>query len=100
MNTLATRFLNAPPAKWNAILSKYNERNTADMTVVTTAIRALEGVAVSAARAAVYLQIRYITGFSSNQDGAHAKAVKFQNQAAAKVRRALGYTDKHSDIAF
>jgi hypothetical protein len=100
MNKLAKRILDASPTKWNAIVAKYNAHNNADMGALTEAIDDLQSLAIHAVRAAVYLQIRYLTGFSADQDGAHVKAVKLQNTAVARVRRALGFTQAHFDMSF
>lgn len=100
MNKLSQKFLDAPPVKWDALVTKYNTKNQTDVEALHHAIVVLEKFSVSVARLASYLRSRYLLSVHGDQDAAHAKAVKMQNKAAAQVRKALGYTSTKDDINF
>lgn len=85
---MITRHLNKPMTRWPNLIK--NGRIT---TRVWDLEREASNIAVHAARFSAYLS-RRING------GNHADAVRHQNNVAAKVRAALGYTQRRSDIRF
>lgn len=67
---------------------------TADLAEIE---RFLDGVVVHLARKAAYLSAR-AGGGCGNQG--HQTGVRWQNQRAARIRKAIGYTYPKDDISF
>ena len=81
-----TWMLNQAPATWNALWDGNKQ-----MAQATRLRDALDSVAIHATRLSAYLNARA-------QGHTHTVAVRYQNSAAAKVRRALGYTIARADL--
>lgn len=81
------KFIDIPMANWEATYTAMGTTRTQELE------RGLSGLAVWCARASAYFS-RRLSG------GKHEDAVKRQNQVAAKVRQALGYTYKEANVQF
>lgn len=85
----AARLLTTPPAEWHKALPR-------DLECIDLS-RELDSLIEHAARLRAYLdhmaQMR-------RDDDAHAAAVKASNNLAAKIRKALGYTQARNDYTF
>lgn len=87
IRALAEAFGLAPMVDWAARYARLSEAERYEVE------REMSARAVHYARASAYLSRRM-------NGGTHGDAVKRQNQTAAKVRGALGYTYKEAPITF
>lgn len=83
----ATRFYNLPMVEWDKAYTAMAQAEIFELE------RQAAEVATRYARLSAYLSRRMAGGI-------HADAVRRQNQTAAKVRQALGYTYKDAPITF
>lgn len=81
-----TQFLNAPMVEWSDLQHGLFEETKAEM------VAELDGIIIKGARLRAYMERR--------RNGTHLEAVKYSNDLAAKVRKALGYTQARHDITF
>ncbi len=90
---MARRFAGRPPAEWQAAVDRMSRLKRGDIA------SHLNAMAIRFARAAVYMERRYGCYGWAGDEG-HSYAVKEQNLAVTKVRRALGFTAAKDDLTF
>lgn len=88
------RWLLSAPISWDEKVTESGKAGTSEIQEIANW---LDQVAVRAVRLSGYLEARGATGCG---DGGHASGVKSSNKKAAKVRKAIGYTQPKNDINF
>ena len=84
-------WLEQAPVTWDANVSELSMSEKQELA------RWLDGITERAARLSGYLDAR---GVITGSDNGHADGVKGSNRQAAKVRKALGFTQPRHDLSF